>query len=53
MKVLNQNVDKTKRKRFATFAVSIVVKLMLTAAMKWNTIKYDIRDKNSYRNLVF
>ena len=21
--------------------------------MKWNTIKYDIRDKNSYRNLVF
>ena len=34
MKVLNQNVVKTKRKRFATFAVSIVGNLCLL--QQWN-----------------
>ena len=42
MKVLNQNVDKTKRKRFATFAVSIVGNLCLLQQTNGTLSKYNI-----------
>ena len=37
--VLNQNVNVTKRARFATFAMSIVDKLCLLQQCKWNKTK--------------
>ena len=36
---LNQNVNVTKRARFATFALSILDKFCLLQRCKWNTIK--------------
>ena len=36
--VLNQNVNVTKRARFATFTMSIVDNLCLLPQHKWNTI---------------
>lgn len=42
MKVLNQNVDKTKRKRFATFAVRIVGNLCRLQQTNGTQSKYDI-----------
>ena len=41
---MNQNVNKTKRARFATFADCLYYcrQFMLTAAYKWNTIKIRI-----------
>ena len=37
--ILNQNVNVTKRAKFATFAISIVDILCLLQKYKWNTIK--------------
>ena len=37
--ILNQNVNVTKRAKFATFAISIVDNLCLLQKYKWNTIK--------------